>query len=67
MKLLDCRCGGMEFASEMIIKSQKRHYKIAEVPTKMLKDGRGSRSHLRAIPDGIRHLGVIFNLYFSRS
>lgn len=64
MKMLECECGGMDFASEMIIKSQKMHYKIAEVSTTMFKDGRGSRSHLRAIPDGIRHLRTIFKLIF---
>lgn len=59
IKKLKLECGGMEFASEMIIKSKKSHYVIAEVQTSMFKDGRSSNSHLRAIPDGIRHLKVI--------
>jgi glycosyltransferase involved in cell wall biosynthesis len=54
---------GMEFASEMIVKSSLNKLKIAEVPTKLYPDGRSKRSHLRTWRDGWRHLR--FLLLFS--
>jgi|SRR5215471_17302836 len=54
---LDQRCTGMEFASEMIIKSALRNAKMAEVPITLSPDGRRSHSpHLRTFRDGWRHL-----------
>lgn len=47
---------GMEFASEMVVKSVLFNLKIAEVPTKLFPDGRDRPPHLRSIPDGLRHL-----------
>lgn len=46
----------MEFASEMIMKAAKEGLKLAEVPCKLYRDGRGGRSHLRTLRDGCRHL-----------
>lgn len=47
---------GMEFASEMVVKSVIFKLKVAEVPCKLYPDGRDRPPHLRSIPDGLRHL-----------
>jgi glycosyltransferase involved in cell wall biosynthesis len=47
---------GMEFASEMVVKSALRGLKISEVPTTLSQDGRSRPPHLRAWRDGWRHL-----------
>jgi glycosyltransferase involved in cell wall biosynthesis len=47
---------GMEFASEMVAKSALAKLRIAEVPTRLWKDGRGRPPHLRTWRDGWRHL-----------
>lgn len=47
---------GMEFASEMIVKSSMMDLKITEVPTKLYVDGRSRPPHLRTWQDGWRHL-----------
>ncbi len=47
---------GMEFASEMIVKSVLFQLKIAEVPTTLSVDGRSRKPHLRTWRDGWRHL-----------
>ena len=54
---LDQRCTGMEFATEMIIKSSLRRAHIAEVPITLHPDGRKDRApHLRTFRDGWRTL-----------
>ncbi len=54
---LDLRCTGMEFATEMIIKSSLFGVDMAEVPTTLHPDGRKSHApHLRTIRDGWRTL-----------
>lgn len=54
---LDQRCTGMEFATEMIIKSSMRHENIAEVPITLHPDGRKAHApHLRTFRDGWRTL-----------
>jgi len=53
---LDLRTTGMEFASEMVVKSTLRRLKIAEVPTTLSPDGRNRPPHLRSWRDGWRHL-----------
>ena len=54
---LDQRCTGMEFATEMIIKSSLRGARIAEVPITLHPDGRKLRApHLRTFRDGWRTL-----------
>jgi glycosyltransferase involved in cell wall biosynthesis len=60
---LDLRTTGMEFASEMIVKSTYAELKIAEVPTTLSPDGRSRPPHLRSWRDGWRHLR--FLLMFS--
>ena len=47
---------GMEFASEMVIKSTLMRMNIAEVPIILHKDGRSRPPHLRSWRDGWRHL-----------
>ncbi|MFA5792102.1 MAG: glycosyltransferase family 2 protein [Candidatus Paceibacterota bacterium] len=53
---LDLHTMGMEFASEMVIKSAINNLKITEVPTTLSKDGRDRPPHLRTWRDGWRHL-----------
>ena len=61
---LDQRCTGMEFATEMIIKSSLIGAKIAEVPITLHPDGRHAHApHLRTFRDGWRTLR--FFLVFS--
>lgn len=47
---------GMEFASEMVVKSTMNNAKIAEVPVVLRKDKRDRPSHLKTWRDGWRHL-----------
>jgi glycosyltransferase involved in cell wall biosynthesis len=61
---LDQSCTGMEFATEMIVKSSLYGAKIAEVPITLHRDGRKSNApHLRTFRDGWRTLR--FFLMFS--
>lgn len=54
---LDLRCTGMEFATEMVIKSSLYRERIAEVPITLHPDGRTSHApHLRTFRDGWRTL-----------
>lgn len=64
---LDQRCTGMEFATEMIIKSSLYHEKIAEVPITLHPDGRKSHPpHLKTFRDGWRTLRF-FLMYSPRT
>lgn len=59
--LLDQRCTGMEFATEMIIKASLYGAKIAEVPITLHPDGRRNRTpHLRTFRDGWRTIRLFF-------
>ena len=60
---LGLRMPGMEFASEMVVRSLLAQQRIAEVPTTLSPDGRTRRPHLRTWRDGWRHLR--FLLLFS--
>ncbi|MFT3883809.1 MAG: glycosyltransferase family 2 protein [Gemmatales bacterium] len=63
---LDLRCYGMEFATEMVIKSSLFRAKIAEVPITLHPDGRKSHPpHLKTWRDGWRTLRF-FLLYSPR-
>lgn len=53
---LNLQTNGMEFASEMIIKSSMAELRICEVPTTLKPDGRSRPPHLRSWRDGWRHL-----------
>ncbi len=63
MLALGLRTTGMEFASEMVVRSALAGYNIAEVPTTLKKAGRSRPPHLRTWSDGWRHLR--FLLMFS--
>lgn len=58
---LNLRCGGMEFATEMIGKFAQAGEPICQVPAKLRKDRRAGPSHLRAVPDGWRHVRVMLS------
>ncbi len=63
---LDLRCYGMEFATEMVIKSSLFKARIAEVPITLHPDGRKSHPpHLKTWRDGWRTLRF-FLLYSPR-
>ena len=59
---MDLRTSGMEYASEIVIKSKLHDLKIAEVPIKLHKDGRDRPPHLRPWRDGWRHLRFMMML-----
>ena len=46
---------GMEFASEMVVRSALAGYRVTEVPTTLGRAGRTRRPHLRTWRDGWRH------------
>lgn len=56
---------GMEFASELIVRSALEGYSITEVPTTLRPDRRGRAPHLRTWRDGWRHLRFLL-LYSPR-
>ncbi len=60
---MNLRTTGMEFASEMVIKSAILGLRVTEVPTVLRRDGRDRPPHLRPWRDGWRHLR--FMLLFS--
>jgi glycosyltransferase involved in cell wall biosynthesis len=60
---MDLQTTGMEFASEMVIKSTLKQLKITEVPVTLRPDGRSRPPHLKPWRDGWRHLR--FMLLFS--
>jgi hypothetical protein len=53
---LNLKSNGMEFASEMVVKSSLNKLSITEVPTMLKIDGRSRAPHLRTWRDGWRHL-----------
>lgn len=62
---LDLHTTGMEFASEVVVRSVIAGHRIAEVPTTLSKDGRSRAPHLRSFRDGWRHLRFLL-LYAPR-
>ena len=60
---LNLRCSGMEFASEMVIKSSLMDLSMAEIPTNLRPNPPGRTPHLKTWRDGWRHLK--FMLSFS--
>jgi glycosyltransferase involved in cell wall biosynthesis len=55
-EMMDLRTTGMEYASEMVIKSTLMKLRMDEVPTTLSPDGRSRPPHLRPYRDGWRHL-----------
>lgn len=53
---MDLKTTGMEFASEMIVKSKLNNLSIVEVSTILYPDGRTRKPHLNTWRDGWRHL-----------
>jgi len=53
---LDLKTTGMEFASEMVVRSALQRLNIGEVPTTLKPDGRSRAPHLKTWRDGWRHL-----------
>ena len=53
---LDLVTTGMEWASEMLVKSRLHRLTIVEIPIRLYKDGRSRRPHLKRWHDGWRHL-----------
>ncbi|WP_307799604.1 glycosyltransferase family 2 protein [Actinomadura nitritigenes] len=62
---LGLQTGGMEFASEMVVKATLQKYDIREVPTTLSPDGRTRAPHLNTWRDGWRHLRFLM-LYSPR-
>lgn len=63
---LDLRCTGMEFATEMVIKSSLFKVSISEIPITLHPDGRKAHApHLKTFTDGWRTLRF-FMLYSPR-
>lgn len=60
---MDVRTAGMEFASEIVVKSSMLNLKVDEVPIELYPDGRKRSPHLQSFNDGWRHLR--FLLMFS--
>ncbi|MEW6629848.1 MAG: glycosyltransferase family 2 protein [Pseudomonadota bacterium] len=56
IRKLDLQTNGMEFASEMVVRSALAGLRIEEVPTTLKPDGRSRPPHLRTWRDGWRHL-----------
>lgn len=56
IRKLGLQTTGMEFASEMVVKSALAGLDIREVPTTLVKDGRSRPPHLKTWRDGWRHL-----------
>lgn len=59
---LNMRNSGMEWASELLLKTALRKGEYKEVPIKFLKDKRGKKPHLSRWSDGWRHLKTILLL-----
>ncbi len=59
---LGLRSRGMEYASEMVVRSALAGHAIAEVPTTLAPDGRSRPPHLRTWRDGYRHLRFLLML-----
>jgi Glycosyl transferase family 2 len=62
---LDLQSLGMEFASEMVVKSTLFQLRISEIPTVLSPDGRDRPPHMRSWRDGWRNLRFLL-LYSPR-
>jgi len=56
IRSLGLQTTGMEFASEMVVRSSLAQLTMVEVPTTLKPDGRSRPPHLRTWRDGWRHL-----------
>jgi glycosyltransferase involved in cell wall biosynthesis len=60
---LALRSGGMELASEMIIRAVQEKLRIDEVPVTLHPNCRGRVPHLRRVRDGLRHVSLMMRLF----
>lgn len=60
---LGCKCGGMEFASEMICRAGLSGLKVSEDPISLHVDRRNRQPHLHTWRDGFRHLRLIVRIF----
>ncbi|MCM1109062.1 MAG: glycosyltransferase family 2 protein [Clostridium sp.] len=58
-------CGGMEFATEMIVKALQGRLRVEQTDVVLHPDGRDRPSHLRTWHDGCRHLRLMLRLYMN--
>lgn len=58
---LGLKSSGMEFASEMVMKACMSGFRVEEVPTTLVPDGRGRPPHLNTWRDGWRHLKLLLS------
>lgn len=58
---MNLQSGGMELASEMLVRAAQLKLKYQEVVIPFYRDQRGHRSHLNRWNDGLRHLRLICN------
>ena len=65
MRRMNLSSPGMEFASEMVVKSGLHGLRISEIPVTLSPDGRSRSPHLRTWRDGWRHLKFLL-LYSPR-
>jgi glycosyltransferase involved in cell wall biosynthesis len=61
---LHLRACGMEFASEMVLRSLQAGFRVGELPTPLNCDGRGRAAHLRSLRDGMRHVFLMVSMRF---
>jgi glycosyltransferase involved in cell wall biosynthesis len=64
---LHLRCSGMEFASEMVLRASQERLTTAEITAVLYSDGRDSRSHLRSLRDGWRHVLLMLRSFKKRN
>lgn len=62
MRGLGLATDGMEFASEMVVRSTVDGLRVVEVPATLSPDGRSRPPHLRSFRDGWRHLRFLLML-----
>jgi glycosyltransferase involved in cell wall biosynthesis len=60
MEQINLTASGMEFASEIVIKSSLASLRITEVPTRLRVPPFDRKPHLRPFRDGWRHLRLMF-------
>ena len=58
---------GMEFASEMIVKSALLKFNIQEIPINYGSRPKGSKSKLNSFRDGFRHVKYLLNTYATKN
>ncbi len=64
---LKLKSTGMEFASEMVLRTAQAKLRIKEIPITLHPDGRKRPPHLRSVRDGCRHLHMLVSLSWLRS